>query len=52
MTNRPQDAGQRVVQIREHVEPKTSKVDIDCQKLHDAFLEFQLKLTVTDLGEV
>ena len=37
--------------MRERVQPKMGKVDIDYQKLHDAFFKFQTKLSVFDFGE-
>ncbi|KZP18309.1 DUF382-domain-containing protein [Athelia psychrophila] len=37
---------------RERVQPKMGKVDIDYQKLHDAFFKFQTKPTVTGFGEM
>lgn len=37
---------------RERVQPKMGKVDIDYQKLHDAFFKFQTKPIVTDFGEM
>ena len=36
------------VKMRERVQPKTGKVDIDYQKLHDAFFKFQTKLMVKE----
>ncbi|TFK46683.1 DUF382-domain-containing protein [Heliocybe sulcata] len=37
---------------RERVQPKMGKVDIDYQKLHDAFFKFQTKPPVTSFGEM
>ncbi|TFY75014.1 hypothetical protein EWM64_g9000 [Hericium alpestre] len=37
---------------RERVQPKMGKIDIDYQKLHDAFFKFQTKPPVTDFGEM
>lgn len=37
---------------RERVQPKMGKVDIDYQKLHDAFFKFQTKPAVTGFGEM
>jgi splicing factor 3B subunit 2 len=37
---------------RERVQPKMGKVDIDYQKLHDAFFKFQTKPNVTGFGEM
>ena len=37
---------------RERVQPKMGKIDIDYQKLHDAFFKFQTKLPVTTYGEM
>lgn len=37
---------------RERVQPKMGKIDIDYQKLHDAFFKFQTKPIVTDFGEM
>ncbi|KZT18090.1 DUF382-domain-containing protein [Neolentinus lepideus HHB14362 ss-1] len=37
---------------RERVQPKMGKVDIDYQKLHDAFFKFQTKPPVTTFGEM
>ncbi|KAM0787184.1 hypothetical protein ACM66B_006430 [Microbotryomycetes sp. NB124-2] len=36
---------------RERVQPKMGKIDIDYQKLHDAFFKFQTKPKMTDYGE-
>ncbi|KAA8905366.1 hypothetical protein FN846DRAFT_779088 [Sphaerosporella brunnea] len=38
--------------MRERVQPKMGKLDIDYQKLHDAFFRFQTKPTLTMYGEV
>jgi len=37
---------------RERVQPKMGKVDIDYQKLHDAFFKFATKPIVTGFGEM
>jgi splicing factor 3B subunit 2 len=37
---------------RERMQPKTGKLDIDYQKLHDAFFKFQTKPRLTRFGEV
>jgi len=37
--------------MRERVQPKMCKVDIDYQKLHNAFFKFQTKPTVFGFGE-
>ncbi|KAG6908648.1 hypothetical protein DXG01_003826 [Tephrocybe rancida] len=37
---------------RERVQPKMGKVDIDYQKLHDAFFKFQTKPPTTGFGEM
>ena len=37
---------------RERVQPKMGKIDIDYQKLHDAFFKFQTKPPLTGLGEM
>ncbi|KZT44011.1 DUF382-domain-containing protein [Sistotremastrum suecicum HHB10207 ss-3] len=37
---------------RERVQPKMGKIDIDYQKLHDAFFKFQTKPNVTGFGEM
>ncbi|KAF5382089.1 hypothetical protein D9615_004216 [Tricholomella constricta] len=37
---------------RERVQPKMGKVNIDYQKLHDAFFKFQTKPSVTGFGEM
>lgn len=36
---------------RERVQPKMGKIDIDYQKLHDAFFKFQTKPKMTEFGE-
>lgn len=38
--------------MRERVQPKMGKLDIDYQKLHDAFFRFQTKPQLTMYGEV
>jgi splicing factor 3B subunit 2 len=37
---------------RERVQPKMGKIDIDYQKLHDAFFKFQTKPVVSGFGEM
>ena len=37
---------------RERVQPKMGKIDIDYQKLHDAFFKFQMKPPMSDFGEM
>ncbi|KAF6763483.1 spliceosome associated protein [Ephemerocybe angulata] len=37
---------------RERVQPKMGKIDIDYQKLHDAFFKFQTKPPMTEFGEM
>lgn len=37
---------------RERVQPKMGKLDIDYQKLHDAFFKFMTKPNVTSFGEM
>lgn len=37
---------------RERVQPKMGKIDIDYQKLHDAFFRFQTKPKMSAFGEV
>ncbi|CED82612.1 Splicing factor 3b, subunit 2 [Phaffia rhodozyma] len=37
---------------RERVQPKMGKIDIDYQKLHDAFFRFATKPKMTDFGEI
>lgn len=37
---------------RERVQPKMGKIDIDYQKLHDAFFKFQTKPKMTEYGEL
>ena len=36
---------------RERVQPKLGRMDIDCQKLHDAFFKFQTKPPLSGYGE-
>jgi len=36
---------------RERVQPKMGKIDIDYQKLHDAFFRFQSKPSMSKFGE-
>ncbi|GAA5929748.1 U2 snRNP complex subunit CUS1 [Sporobolomyces koalae] len=37
---------------RERVQPKMGKIDIDYQKLHDAFFKYQTKPKMTEFGEL
>lgn len=37
---------------RERMQPKMGKLDIDYQKLHDAFFRFQTKPKMTGFGEM
>ncbi|GAA6007930.1 U2 snRNP complex subunit CUS1 [Rhodotorula paludigena] len=37
---------------RERVQPKMGKIDIDYQKLHDAFFKYQTKPKMSEFGEV
>lgn len=37
---------------RERVQPKMGKIDIDYQKLHDAFFKYQTKPKMTEYGEM
>jgi splicing factor 3B subunit 2 len=36
---------------RERVQPKMGKIDIDYQKLHDAFFKYQRKPLLSKFGE-
>lgn len=36
---------------RERVQPKMGKIDIDYQKLHDAFFKYQGKPSMSKFGE-
>ncbi|SCZ96418.1 BZ3500_MvSof-1268-A1-R1_Chr8-2g10180 [Microbotryum saponariae] len=46
------EEGQSLKQkTRERVQPKMGKIDIDYQKLHDAFFKFQTKPPMTAFGE-
>jgi splicing factor 3B subunit 2 len=36
---------------RERVQPKMGKIDIDYQKLHDAFFRYQTKPSMSKFGE-
>lgn len=38
--------------MREKVQPKMGRLDVDYQKLHDAFFKFQTKTRLTSFGEV
>lgn len=47
------EEGQSLKQkTRERVQPKMGKIDIDYQKLHDAFFKFQTKPPMSDFGEL
>lgn len=37
---------------RERVQPKMGKIDIDYQKLHDAFFKYQTKPKLSEFGEL
>ena len=37
---------------RERVQPKMGKIDIDYQKLHDAFFKYQVPPVMTTFGEM
>ena len=47
-----EDAAKLKSKTRERVAPKMGKLDIDYQKLHDAFFRFQSKPKVTMHGEL
>lgn len=47
-----EEAASLKAKMRERVAPKMGKLDIDYQKLHDAFFRFQTKPTLTMYGEV
>lgn len=38
--------------MRERVRPKMGRIDIDYQKLHDAFFKWQTKPQMTKMGEL
>jgi len=47
------EEGQSLKQkTRERVQPKMGKIDIDYQKLHDAFFKYQTKPKMTEFGEL
>jgi splicing factor 3B subunit 2 len=47
------EEGQSLKQkTRERVQPKMGKIDIDYQKLHDAFFKYQTKPKMTEFGEM
>jgi hypothetical protein len=49
---RAKEADQTLRQkTRERVQPKMGKIDIDYQKLHDAFFRFQQKPSMSKFGE-
>lgn len=47
-----EDAAKLKQKTRERVQPKMGKLDIDYQKLHDAFFRFQTKPKLTIHGEL
>lgn len=47
-----EDAAKLKTKTRERVAPKMGKLDIDYQKLHDAFFRFQTKPKFTIHGEL
>jgi splicing factor 3B subunit 2 len=47
-----EDAAKLKQKTRERVQPKMGKLDIDYQKLHDAFFRFQSKPKLTIHGEL
>ncbi|KAK9767688.1 hypothetical protein K7432_002327 [Basidiobolus ranarum] len=47
-----EDAAKLKSKTRERVQPKMGKLDIDYQKLHDAFFRFQTKPRLTTHGEL
>ncbi|CAD6573969.1 MAG: hypothetical protein CYPHOPRED_005251 [Cyphobasidiales sp. Tagirdzhanova-0007] len=47
-----EDAQSLKQKTRERVQPKMGKIDIDYQKLHDAFFKFQTKPSMSDFGEM
>lgn len=47
-----EDASKMKSKMREKVQPKMGKLDIDYQKLHDAFFRFQTKPRLTAHGEL
>jgi splicing factor 3B subunit 2 len=47
-----EDASKLKSKMRERMQPKMGKLDIDYQKLHDAFFRFQTKPTLTQHGEL
>ena len=52
LTRARMELANREAKTRERVQPKMGKMDIDYQKLHDAFFKFQTKPTVTGFGEM
>ena len=47
-----EDASKLKTKMRERMQPKMGKLDIDYQKLHDAFFRFQTKPRLTQHGEM
>jgi len=47
-----EDASKLKSKMRERMQPKMGKLDIDYQKLHDAFFRFQTKPRLTQHGEM
>ncbi|KAK9459478.1 uncharacterized protein V1516DRAFT_680011 [Lipomyces oligophaga] len=50
--NTKEDESTLKQRTRERVQPKMGRLDIDYQKLHDAFFKFQTKPKLTGFGEV
>lgn len=50
--NTKEDESTMKQRMRERVQPKMGRLDIDYQKLHDAFFKFQTKPKLTTFGEV
>ncbi|VDK42029.1 unnamed protein product [Anisakis simplex] len=47
-----EDAQSLKAKMRERARPKLGRIDIDYQKLHDAFFKWQVKPTMTQMGEL
>lgn len=47
-----EDAAKLKTKTRERLQPKMGKLDIDYQKLHDAFFRFQTRPRLTIHGEL
>lgn len=47
-----EDAKTMKTKMREKVRPKMGKIDIDYQKLHDAFFKWQIKPKLTIHGDL